>query len=287
MFEHFTFGAQAQAQPREDIWDASPTDISFSEPNSAASSSFPFEWEDSQPELSTIVHQMSRQSLSHESETSQQSIWQTQSSPIMEFDDSCNPFNIEELSFVSTTRGMAKVKASYTDVAPMTLHPPSNNRQVACRREQRQRNTQMQMCAKHVRDISALVEDMVDGNSQCTLRQSTSKQNLRCPPIHSVKRVEDTSDYDPLYYENRGISPDSEPEDEGFAEMEEQIAAMKEEVSLKRRAYIPSGIRKHNGLGYRKSIEGINNCSQLVNGKLKVRSLPRMRKRTRIAPVRE
>jgi hypothetical protein len=286
MFEHFTFGAQAQTQAQED-WEASPTDISISEPNSATSSSFPFEWEDSQTALSTIVHQMSRQSLSHENETSHPSIWQTQSGPIIDYDDQCDPFNIQDLNFVSTTRGMAKVKASYTDVAPITLQPPSNNGRVACRRIQRQRNTQMQTCATHVRDISALVEDMVDGNSQCTLRQSTSKPNLGCSQMNSAKRVEDNSDYNHLYYENRGISPDPEPEDEGFAEMEEQIAAMKEEVSSRRRAYIPSGIRKHNALGYRKSIEAMNSYSQIVNGKLKVRSLPRMRKRARIGPVTE
>jgi hypothetical protein len=276
MFEHFTFGAQAQTQPQED-WDASPTDVS-SEPPSASSSSFPFSWEETQPELSTIVQQMNRQSLSHESETSQPSLWQnTLPSPIIDFDDNCDPFNIEELAFVSTTRGMAKVKATYSDVAPTTLQAPSNHGRVACRRVQRQRNTQMQTCAKHVRDISALVEGMVDGNSQCTLRKTTSKQNRWRPQIVPAKQADDKSISSPLYYENRNISPDPNPEDdEGFAEMEEQVTALKEELSLRR--CTPSGIRKHNGLKYRGSIEGMN--SQLiVNGKLKVRSMPRMRKR--------
>ncbi|EPE27281.1 hypothetical protein GLAREA_03196 [Glarea lozoyensis ATCC 20868] len=285
MFEHFTFGAQAQTRPQED-WDASPTDISCSEPPSASSTSFPFNWEESQPELGSIVQQMSRQSLSHESETSQPSIWQTTlPSPITDFDDNCDPFNIEDLAFVSTTRGMAKVKAGYSDAAPMTLQAPSNHGRVACRRVQRQRNTQMQACAKHVRDISALVEDMVDGNSQCTLHKTTSNQNLWSPQTVPAKQSDDKSIFSPLYFENRGISPDPNPEDdEGFAEMEEQITALKEELSLRR--CTPSGIRKHSGLKYRGSIEGMN--SQLVvNGKLKVRSMPRMRKRNRILPVAE
>jgi hypothetical protein len=285
MFEHFTFGAQAQIQNQED-WNASPTDTSFSEPASASSSSFPFEWEESQPDLSAIVHQMGRQSLSHESETPQQSIWQnTASIPIIDFDDNCDPFNIDNLDFVSTTRGMATVKASYDDVAPITLQTPSNDGKVACRRVQRQRNTQMQACSKHVRDISALVEDMIDGNSQCKLRRTTSKSKLISPLASPTRQLEDKSIFASLYYENRGISPDPDPEDEGFAEMEEQIAAIKEEVSL-RRACTPSGIRKNNGLRYRGSIEGMAS-SQIINGRLKVRSLPRMRRRTKVCSVTE
>ena len=67
--------------------------------------------------------------------------------------------------------------------------------------------------------------------------------------------VVDPSDYDEGFYE-----------DEGFAE--EEI-----EFSL-RRASMPSGIRKYNGMRYGRSADIVN-----IGGRVNVRSLPRMRKR--------
>ena len=278
MFEHFTFGAQARIQIEEEPL-ASPTDTSFPSPISLPPSSFPFQWEETQPELSYIVHQMSRQSLSHENEKPQQSIWQntTASSPIVDFDDECDPFDFAELNFVSTTRGMATVKASY-DSAPMTLQAPSGNGKVACRRVQRVRNTQMQSSSKHVKDINTLVEDMVENSSQCKLRKTTSRPYLTSPPPSrgGMDDYQHTLDPNPVYYENRSLTPDSE-EDEGFADIDEFLA-IKESVSL-RRAGNSSGVRKNNnGLRYRGSAESIGNLRS-GNGPLKVRSLPRMRKR--------
>ncbi|KAH8687796.1 hypothetical protein BGZ60DRAFT_425657 [Tricladium varicosporioides] len=269
MFEHFTFGAQAQIQYEEEEA-ASPTDTSF--PSPISPQSFPFQWEESSgvTGINDIVHKLSSSSLKHD-ESSQPSIWKDQL-PTPEFN--MDPF-YEELSFISTTRGMATVQCR--DLLQTPVPPPSKTGTVACRRMQRQLNVQLQNCSHHVRDINALVEDMIVHNSQCTLRKSASKPHLSSPPPSVGGRNELEIDMD---FEGPDLTVD---EDEGFAE--DPILLMKEELSL-RRACTPSGIRKHNGIRHKPSVESIGNGPVMINGRVKVRCVPRMRKR-KVKPVPE
>ena len=64
----------------------------------------------------------------------------------------------------------------------------------------------------------------------------------------------------------------SDHDDEGFCE-DEGFAEEERELSL-RRASMPSGIRKYNGVRYGRSADVVS-----IKGRVKVRSLPRMRKR--------
>lgn len=270
MFEHFTFGAQAQIQ--DDEVAASPTDTSF--PSPISPQSFPFQREESSgsTSINDIVHKLTNSSLKTD-ESSQQSIWKNQL-PNPEFN--IDPFYEKELSFVSTTRGMATVH--YSNLLQTPLPPPSKNGTVACRRMQRQLNVQLQSCSHHVRDINALVEDMIVHNSQCTLRKSGSKPFLSSPPPSSGGRDELEIDMD---FDGPDLTVD---EDEGFSE--DPVILMKEELSL-RRASTPSGIRKHNGIRHKASVESAGgNGPVMINGRVKVRCVPRMRKR-QVKPVPE
>ncbi|KAF4626310.1 hypothetical protein G7Y89_g11851 [Cudoniella acicularis] len=260
MFEHFTFGAHAHAQSHEDDAAPSPTDTSF--PSPISPQSFPFQWEEaSQTGINDIVHKLSNSSLTHH-ESAQQSPWQSQlPSPYFDHD----PFTEEEMSFVSTTRGMARVRCGHS-----SLPIPSRKETVASRRMQRQLNVQLQTCSSHVRDINALVEDMIVSNSQCNLQKSTKSYPLSPPSDELViDPMEFTGNKSNIY------------EDEGFSEMEDPVLLMKEEISL-RRASTPSGIRKHNGIRYRASAECVGNPTT-VNSRMKVRSVPRMRRREVLA----
>jgi hypothetical protein len=295
MFEHFTFGAQAQTNYDEDV-SASPTDTSFPSPIEAPPQAVsPFDsWESSpyQQGLNDIVNQLSNHSLSHDSEEPQRSLWQE---PQLPSPDSGDPFTEEELTYVSTTRGMAKVHHSTQSVPNTPLMAPSSNGSVACRRMQRQLNVQLQSCSNHVRDINALVEDMITSNSQCRLHKSTSQPYLSSPPPsrHGEEDlVGNITEFEPrppssrhgeedlvvntTEFEPRHISVD---EDEGFGDFEDLSTLLKEEVSL-RRASTPSGIRKYGGLRYRASAECVGaNGVMGPNGRTKVRCVPRMRKR--------
>lgn len=282
MFENFTFGAQAQTTYDRDI-PASPTDTSFSSPVEASPQSFsPLDSWESGPQqqgLNDIVHKFSNHSLSLESEEPQQSIWQETrlSSPDCDMD----PFTEEELTYVSTTRGMARVKHKTHSSAPDTsAMPSSNNGSVACRRLQRQLNVQLQSCSNHMRDINTLVEDMITSNSQCNLHKSASRPCLSSPPP-SIHGEEEDSVVELLDYEPRQISVD---EDEGFGDYEESTF-IKDELSL-RRACTPTGIRKYGGLRYRSSSESVG-AGMVANGRTKVRCVPRMRKRNKVVRVPE
>ena len=274
MFEHFTFGAQAQTNNDEDV-SASPTDTSFPSPIEAPPQPIsPFDsWESSpyQQGLDDIVNQLRNHSLSHDSEEPQRSLWQESQLPSPDPDD---PFTEEELSYISTTRGMAKVHNSTQSMPNTPLMAPSHNGSVACRRLQRQLNVQLQSCSNHVRDINSLVEDMITSNSQCRLHKSTSRPYLSSPP--SSRHEEEDLVVDTTESEASHISVD---EDEGFGDFEDPSTLLQEEVSL-RRASTPSGIRKYGGLRYRASAECVGaNGVMGSNGKTKVRSVPRMRKR--------
>ncbi|TVY86356.1 hypothetical protein LAWI1_G008767 [Lachnellula willkommii] len=270
MFENFTFGAQAQTKHDRDI-PASPTDTSFPSPVQAPPQSFSFDSGESGPQqqgLNDIVHKLSNHSLSLESEEPQRSIWhETQlSSPDRDMD----PFTEEELTYVSTTRGMTRAQHKTHSSAPdKPLIPSSNNGSVACRRLQRQLNVQLQSCSNHMRDINTLVEDMITSNSQCNLHTSASR-----PCLESDPREEEDSVVDLLDYEPRRISVD---EDEGFGDYDESLF-IKEELSL-RRASTPTGIRKYGGLRYKSSSESVGASGMVAHGRTKVRCVPRMRKR--------
>jgi hypothetical protein len=268
MFEHFTFAAQAQTKHDEVL--ASPTDISFPSPLSPPPTSFfPTQLDG----VSEIVNQFSKQSLYPESENElpQQSIWQSREddeSPTLDLDHDMEPFSPDELSYVSTTKGMITINAWESRPLPNTPtlpHPKSGT--VACRRLQRQLNVQLQSCGNHVRDINALVEDMIVSNTQCRLHTSPSRLHLSNPPPGRLSGlVVDTTEEPPPF------------EDEGFAEIDDSMWAIEEEMSL-RRASTPSAIRKYNHARWRASAECVGGPVMWVNGAMKVRNVTRMRRR--------
>jgi hypothetical protein len=127
-----------------------------------------------------------------------------------------------------------------------------------------------------MRDINMLVEDMIESNSQCTLRKSTSRPYLSSPPPSTAGRVT-AADLDLTVdttesLEGREVGP---PEDEGFAETEDDLWAI-EEMTLSR-ASTPFGIRKHSQMWWRSGGDCVGQGPQGV--RLTVRSPPRMRRR--------
>lgn len=278
MFDHFTFAAQAlPTDQQEEIVSASPTDTSFPSPVSATEQSSLPPWSPYQQDtVEGIVHKFSQQSLRREDrELPQQSLWQGQDEPLPSPDfDMDDEFTLEEMSYTSTTRGMITVPASNSTLSLPNLAPLPCPRggSIACRRLQRQLNVQLQASSSHIRDINALVEDMIVTNSQCTLHISTSRPYLSSPPpsrAGSGELVVDTTEYQ---LQGRNI-PD---EDEGFSEIADEDWGIEEEMTL-RRASTPSGIRKYGVMRWRGSAE----CVAAVNaaGQRKVRSVPRMRRR--------
>ncbi|KAG9230516.1 hypothetical protein BJ875DRAFT_384939 [Amylocarpus encephaloides] len=274
MFEHFTFSAQSRFPCQEED-PASPFDNSSS--ISPPPSSLPFQCEPSQPGMGDIVHQMSKSSLSPESEVPQRSVCRTTTDePIMDVDDEDeDPFS-QELSYTAP---------------PIPLSPRSADGTVACRRVQRQRITQKQSCSNHVRDITALVEEMIEGHSQCTFRKTPTTYLQSPPPSRGNDEELVVDPTIPVTYFNRYISPD---EDDAFDDMEDYgLRLIKEEISLRRQCVSsasPSGVRKHTGGGkmsHRRSGELLNGTTAVVDGRLKVRSAPRMRKRRRLQTVHE
>lgn len=269
MFDNFTFAAQAQTTHDEVL--ASPTDISFPSPLSPPPTSFFPTQLDS---VSDIVDQFSKQSLYPESENElpQQSIWQSREDderPTLDLDQDMEPFSPEELTYVSTTKGRITINAWELQPLPNTPtlpHPKSGT--VACRRLQRQLNVQLQSCSNHVRDINALVEDMIVSNTQCRLHTSPSRLQLSSPPPSRPSGlVVDTTEEPPPF------------EDEGFAEIDDSVWGIEEEMSL-RRASTPSGIRKYNhARWWRSSAECVNSPVMGTNGVMKVRNVTRMRRR--------
>jgi len=153
-------------------------------------------------------------------------------------------------------QGDLEVDDSETSDEPMSLPPTpilshtSIGTSATCRRLQRQLNVQLMSCSSHMKDISSLVEDMITSNSQCTLRAPS-------PPSSR-------DGMDKLVVDTRNEF--EMQEDEGYCDDEEP------EMSL-RRAAVPVGIRK-NCVRYGRSADVIN-----VDGRLKVKSVPRMRRR--------
>jgi hypothetical protein len=146
----------------------------------------------------------------------------------------------------------------YHSSAPTTPIDGGN----VCRRLQRQLNVQMQSSSTHMRDINALVEDMISSSSQCRLHTTTSPSRSYPPPLEV--------DTDPSVFDDER----QEDIDEGFHEDE----SLAEDYGIAlRRASTPSGIRKFNGangFGWARSRDVM--C---VNGRMKVKCKPRMRRR--------
>jgi hypothetical protein len=281
MFEHFIFGAQVLPTDQQEDISASPTDTSYPSPVSAAPRSpswSPYQ----QDTVDGIVHKFSQQSLRPEdNELSQQSTWHDRAHealPSPDFNqDVATEFTPEEMSYISTTRGMVTIPAlmssstqSLPDL-PSLSHPRGGT--IACRRLQRQLNVQLQSSSNHIRDINALVEDMIVTNSQCRLHKSTSRPYLSSPPPSGAGKEELVLDTTEFQFEVRNINPD---EDEGFSEIADEDWGIEEEMTL-RRASTPSGIRKYGMIRWRGSAD----CVAAVNaaGKVKVKSVPRMRRR--------
>jgi hypothetical protein len=284
MFEHFTFGVQALPTDQQEGISTSPTDTSFPSPISPAQRSPSFQpWSPYQQDtVDGIVHKFSQQSLRPEdNELSQQSIWHDradQALPSPDFNqDVATEFTPEEMSYISTTRGMvtipAPMSASTQSLPDLPSLPHPRGGTIACRRLQRQLNVQLQSSSNHIRDINALVEDMIVTNSQCRLHKSTSRPYLSSPPPSRAGREELVMDTTEFQFEGRNISPD---EDEGFSEIADEDWGIEEEMTL-RRASTPSGIRKYGMIRWRGSAD----CVAAVNaaGKMKVKSVPRMRRR--------
>jgi hypothetical protein len=248
MFEHFTFGAQPQTQPPRHYDDAfpSPTDTSFPSPPSPPPAGYPFP---PQGGINDIVAKFAQQSLQSRDQLAQQfQAWQNY--PPFSTDDSDDNMEPED-----------------TQSLPGTPLLPARAT-LACRRLQRQLNVQLQSCTSHIRDINSLVEGMITSNSQWVLHNSTSRQPLSSQPPSRAgdELIIDLEEYD----EPREMTAELDV-DEGFHEEEDEDS----EMTL-RRASTPSGIRKYGiaGLRYKGSAE----C-MMVQGKLKVRCIPRMRKR--------
>jgi hypothetical protein len=131
----------------------------------------------------------------------------------------------------------------------------------------------MQSSKSHIRDINALVEDMIASNKQCRIYQAHSKPYV---PAEDLPPLE----IDTMEFEGRDITPDI---DEGFHDDETwnpEVDAdanvdveLREEMSF-RRASTASGIRKNGRLRFGRSAD-----VECVGGRMKVRCRPRMRKR--------
>jgi len=237
MFENFTFGAVSQT--RHDDHTASPTDISFATPQT----SFPFS-DDTLEDLNDIVQQFSKQSLTRDERAKEFAAWGGLENLPLEVDSDEEPNVLKP-----------------TTSAPSPGYNMSFGGSIACRRAQRQLNTQLQLSTSHMRDINMLVEHMISSNSQCRLQSRSSLSPLQSPmSLPNLDLVVDPMDdasFGKMEY------------DEGFCETELRA---EEELSL-RRASAPSGIRKYGPMRWGRSADA---C---VGGRAKVRSKPRMRKR--------
>ncbi|KAE8449873.1 hypothetical protein EG329_007350 [Mollisiaceae sp. DMI_Dod_QoI] len=274
MFEHFTFGAHAQTSyTQQDEPFPSPTDCSFRLETPPPTSCY--DGEMLRGGINDIVNKLSEQSLRpDDDERPQSSIWNN-ALPSPDFDNEMVDFTPEELSYISSMRGKITLASTHSHSLPdlSSISHPKNGT-VACRRMQRQLNVQLQTCSTHIRDISALVEDMISTSSQCRLH--TSSRPYLSTPAHTpttpfiTEPLELDTDEPELQ-----IGVTAPHEDEGFAEMEDSP----DEITL-RRASTPSGIRKYNIVRYRASGECVGGPAELTwLGRKKVRCVPRMRRR--------
>lgn len=284
MFDNFTFGPQALSTVTEErIISTSPTDTSFPSPISANQLSSLPPWSPYQQDTDTvdgIAHKLSQHSIRREEdELPQHSVWNgDESLPSPDFDQT-DDFTMDEISYVSTTHGMTTVSLSTsTQSLPDPPALPQPQGALACRRLQRQMNVQLQASGTHIRDLNALLEDMIVTNSQCTLHQSTPRPYLSSPPPSRAggdELVVDTTEIEPR---------NNFDEDEGFSEIADEDWGLEEEMTL-RRAGTPSGIRKYGLIRWRGSAELVAPVNSA--GRTKIRSAPRMRRRPKPKSVPE
>jgi len=270
MFEHFTFAA-AHAQPceRDDI---SPTDTTYPSPAPPTPyENYPFS--SSQSEINDIVNKLSQQRLvsGHKDDHFVPS-WQ-HSLPTPPLEDSNYA---AEVSYPDT------ITACIADTQSVPSTPIHDS--VSCRRLQRQLNVQLQTCKSHVRDINALVSDMISRSSQCRLRRIPSRQTLNThlsdqaqESSFSAVQVSDTSldgdliipEIDECYADNDTLIADQGTRNE----VEDNNMRLVEAETSLRRSSTPSGIRKHGSvLRFKKS-------SDCVSARFQVAKPPRMRRR--------
>jgi len=280
MFEHFTFAA-AHAQPceRDDI---SPTDTAYPSPASHTPyENYPFN--SSQSEINEIVNKLSQQSLvSGNKDDRFVPSWQ-HSLPTPPLEDSNYA---AEMSYPDT------IAARIADTQSVPSTPIHDS--VSCRRLQRQLNVQLQTCKSHVRDINALVSNMISNSSQCRLRRMPSRQTLNThlsdqaqETSFSAVQASDTNLDTRVIYKPLNSDHILTEIDEGYADNDTLIAdrvtwnddddynlrrLVEAETSL-RRSSTPNGIRKHGSvLRFKKS-------SDCVSPRFQVAKPPRMRRR--------
>jgi len=174
-------------------------------------------------------------------------------------------------------------KSKHIASIPSTPIDARNGERVACRRLQRQLNVQLQTSTTHIRDINALVSDMISSSSQCRLRTSPSITTLHLPQTSrrsfadSIQRRPETVDIDEGFHEDEDVFL------EGL--LTKEFVDEDKGESL-RRASTPAGVRKNigkeNALRWGRSAD-----VALVGGRTKIRSRPRMRKRSPPLPVLE
>lgn len=246
MFENFVFGAQPQPMYDFEV-SISPTDNTMSCPSSESMTTSYCAFSD--PAIDGIICGFERQSLSRDDMEERFAIWRQTASCPLEVDD-------EDLMSPTST----------SSEAPLPSHFISRS-SIQCKRLQRQLNLIMQCSSSHVRDISALVEDMISSSSQC--------QILRPVPRHAISSGGPT----PLpsrpraglavFTEQTSIDAGFVPTgDEGFFDAETEEC---NEVSM-RKACTPRGIRKgYAAVQWSRSAD--TGCRTKVNRK------PRMRKR--------
>lgn len=274
MFEHFTFGAASQLAPREEIPSPSPTDTSFA-PSSPPPSSHTF-YGANEKGINSIIEQFGAHSLSRDSLVRQFRNWGTDEPSPLEVDDEEDdtlPDFPEDTYFAPSLKHTTSLPTS-------PIREPAEGG-ITYRRFQRQLNVHMQTSSSHIRDINALVENMISSSSQCRLHNAPSRSYPSPPPSRdSSNELEvdvDTSAFDEVREDDI---------DEGFHE----DPSLEEELGLTlRRVNTPSGIRKFNnysGFTWTRSRDVV--C---VNGRMKVRCKPRMRKRKKMpvpaSPVSE
>ncbi|KAI9055509.1 hypothetical protein LZ554_000457 [Drepanopeziza brunnea f. sp. 'monogermtubi'] len=307
MFEYFTFGAHPQTRffeargPNDnddnDDGCASPTDTSFSLPPPKPSSCvLPAHRKGG---IHDIVTAFSKQSLCPEDAELEcpSSGCSTGSSTSPSFSIDSSPSTDYEEEERSSYRS-----ARQSDLSRAAGSEPGTG---ACRRLQRQLDVRLQSCERHVRDISALVEDMISSNSQCRLRSSFCARRPRGssaalssrPPFGNAEpELEDK-----MSRRGRAVGVGAHRDvelldiDEGFHEMEspeepygrdEYQSEMKMalgggEMTL-REASTPRGIRKGRcgrGRGRGRGREGMMRAQGVeMMPRAKVMNLPRIRK---------
>ena len=272
MFEHFTFDTDAPDRSLSDI-SLSPTDNSFPHPISPQIScpSIDIEMTTATSRINEITCKLRDQTLQPRDELARQPEWTPPSASYQ--DDDMN------FSYASPR---AQCSASLPNIH---LTPRPRMGSIACRRLQRQLNVQLQSSKMHMRDVKALVENMVMTNSQCVLREACPGLPVPLPTPPPSRAGEPCSlSVDPMIFDERPHILD-ENTDEGFHEGEDPPAEEKaEEKFVYRRAAASFGVRKSTmAAEWARGKDHI-----VVGGRVLVRSTPRMRKRrTRPPPAPE